>query len=332
VDNLFRTKLPLHMKKTIVLSNPAYLRSKFEQMIAEFPEKGSNPRPQTSIPIEDIGFLILENPQITITHQLLGDLMSNGVAIISCDQRHMPNGIMLALEGNSLQSQRFRMQLSASSPLKKQLWQQTIKQKIANQAALLQQLKIDTRPLQRWQMEVRSGDPDNLEARAAAWYWPRLFNMNLDNYENSLKDFDLQFIRQRAGEGPNRLLDYGYAILRAVISRALAGAGLMLTLGIHHRNQYNAYCLADDIMEPYRPIVDGLVWNLHKEIETTNLDIDENILTPEVKRRLLVIPVLDVKMGSIVKPLQHAAQKTAATLVSCFAGESRRIEYPTACF
>lgn len=316
------------MKKTIALSNPAYLRTSLGQLIVEFPSKCDDAKPPISIPTEDIGFLILEHPQITITHQLMSDLMKHRVAIVVCDQRHMPTGLMLSMEGNTLQSQRFRAQVEAGLPLKKQLWQQTIKQKIANQAALLHKLQYDSRPLLRWRKDVRSGDPDNLEARAASWYWPRLFGTVLDNVEEPIQDMDAQFIRQRAGEGPNKLLDYGYAILRAVIARALTGAGLMLTLGIHHRNQYNAYCLADDIMEPYRPIVDGLVWQLYQALERSGYD-ETDFLTPRIKSKLLVVPVLDVKMGSVVKPMQHAAQKTAASLVACFMGESKAIAYPT---
>ena len=260
---------------------------------------------------EDIGVVVLDHKQITITAGVLEALLENNCAIITCDSKSMPVGLMLPLYGNTTQNERFRDQLSASLPLKKQLWQQTIQQKISNQAVVLHQATgIEVNNMRAWSNQVRSGDPDNLEARAAAWYWKNLF-----------PDFP-RFTREREGQAPNNLLNYGYAILRAVAARALVSSGLLPTLGIHHHNRYNAYCLADDVMEPYRPYVDELVLRLIKE------HIDVSALTKSLKAGLLSIPVLDVTINGKRSPLLIAMTQTTASLYKCFSGESRRIAYP----
>ena len=222
----------------------------------------------------------------------------------------MPVGLMLPLEGHTVQQERFQDQLGASLPLRKQLWQQTVQQKILNQAALLRELhSIETGNMRQWAKEVLSGDSTNLEGRAAAFYWSQMFPTIPD------------FTRSRDGVYPNALLNYGYAILRAVIARALVGSGLLPTLGIHHHNRYNAYCLADDIMEPYRPYVDRLV------VETMAECCDVEVTTA-IKSRLLTVPTLEVHIGGQRSPLMVAASQTTASLARCFAGESRRVTYP----
>ena len=247
------------IKKTLYFGNPAYLSLKLGQIVIRLPDIVKNEtlpermRQQGEItkPIEDIGIVVLDNKQITITQGLLEALLENNCAVITCDNRSMPVGLMLPLSGNSVQSERFRDQIDASIPLKKQLWQQTVKAKIRNQTAVLAHFtKIETGCMKRWENDVKSGDADNLEGRAAAYYWKNLF---ADFNELKL------FTRDRDGIFPNPLLNYGYAILRAVVARALVSSGMLPTLGIHHHNRYNAYCLADDIMEPYRPYVDYLV-------------------------------------------------------------------------
>ena len=220
-------------------------------------------------------------------------------------------GLLLPLYGNTTQNERFRHQLSASIPLKKQLWQQTIKHKIENQSTVLQKcLDEEFKCMNVWANDVKSGDPDNLEARAAAFYWKTLFG----NIEG--------FTRDREGVPPNNLLNYGYSILRATVARALVASGLLPTLGIHHHNRYNAYCLADDIMEPYRPVVDQLVYNI--VCKNNNYET----LTKELKAELLTIPVLDVKISGKRSPLMVAVAQTTASLYKCFSGEQRRITYP----
>lgn len=246
------------IKKTLYFGNPVYLSLKNAQLVIKLPEVVRNDtlpesfkrNSEVTKPIEDIGVVVLDHKQITITSGVLEALLENNCAIITCDSRSMPVGLMLPLCGNTTQNERFRDQLDASLPLVKQLWQQTIKAKIENQAAVLQECSgAETRCMKVWADDVKSGDSNNLEARAAAYYWKNLF---------PIKDFT----RDREGIPPNNLLNYGYAVLRAIVARGLVVSGLLPTLGIHHHNRYNAYCLADDIMEPYRPYVDRLVYNM----------------------------------------------------------------------
>jgi len=218
--------------------------------------------------------------------------------------------MMLPLEGNTLQSERFRAQIEATEPLKKQLWQQTVKAKISNQAAVLKHWGINNNYLTNAAQSVKSGDADNHEATAAAYYWSNLFPPAW------------LFYRKRDGTPPNNLLNYGYAILRATVARSIVGSGLLPTLGIFHRNRYNAYCLADDIMEPYRPFVDRIVRGI---IDETSI---VDTLTQDLKVRLLKIPTIDVQMEDGKSPLMIATQRTAASLAKCYLGESRKILFP----
>lgn len=307
------------IKKTLYFGNPTYLSLKNEQLVIKLPEVEKNTslpesfkkQAETTRAIEDIGIIILDNKQITITSGTIVALLENNCALITCDNKSMPTGLMLPLHGNTTQNERFREQLDASLPLKKQLWQQTVQAKINNQATVLNNCtNEEVKCMRIWADNVRSGDPDNLEARAAAYYWKGLF-----------KDID-QFTREREGVPPNNLLNYGYAILRAIVARGLVASGLLPTLGIHHHNRYNAYCLADDIMEPYRPYIDELVFKLAKE--------HENIqdLTTELKTSLLTIPTLDVMINGKRSPLMIAVGQTTASLYKCFSGESRKIIYP----
>lgn len=307
------------IKKTLCFSNPIYLSLRNAQLVLHLPEVESNDTlPETmkkeaerTIPIEDIGVVILDHRRITITSGVLEALLENNCAVITCDQKSMPVGLLLPLCGNTTQNERFRTQLDVSLPLRKQLWQQTVKQKILNQEYVLRtNTDKETNCMRVWANDVRSGDPDNLEARAAAYYWKNLF-----------KDYP-DFVRDRGGTPPNKLLNYGYAILRAVIARSLVGSGLLPTLGIHHHNRYNAYCLADDIMEPYRPYVDELVLDLIRQ----NEDISE--INKRLKMQLLGIPMLDVVINGKRSPLMIAAQQTTASLYKCFAGEMRHVNFP----
>lgn len=343
------------IKRTLYFSNPAYLSKKNEQLVVK-QLQGSSYKPQennernndqepdyeqeedkrnevkteslpavagrneerkdiakeilNSVPIEDIGIVILDNQQITITHGLLAALQENNCAVITCNSSHMPNGLFMSLAGNQEQNEKFRAQIESSEPLKKQLWQQTINAKILNQAALLSVNKVSVTNMFTWAKKVRSGDPDNYEGRAAAYYWKNFFPIIPE------------FIRDRNGEPPNNLLNYGYAILRAIVARGLVGSGLLPTLGIHHSNKYNAYCLADDIMEPYRPFVDKIVY----EIVSNGEDFYE--LTPSIKKQLLSIPVVDIIIDGERSPLMVGLQKTTSSLAKCFEGKARKIIYP----
>lgn len=294
------------IKRTLYFGNPTYLKTKNEQLIISL----KNEDIEKQVPIEDIGVLILDHPQITITQPTLSKLLHNNTAVITCDETHHPIGLFLNLEGHSLQSQRFKFQIEASIPLKKQLWQQTIEAKIFNQATMLEHEKQENKLLITLSKNVRSGDPDNYEAQAANYYWKLLF-----------PDF-LQFSRARDGAPPNNLLNYGYAILRATVARSLVGSGLLPTLGIFHRNQYNAYCLADDIMEPYRPYVDKVVCDIVR-MNGKFLEI-----TTKMKEQLLAIPAMDVYINNEKSPLMNAVQRTTASLAKCFEGETKRVLYP----
>lgn len=294
------------IKRTLYFGNPAYLKTANEQLVIELPESGET----KNTPIEDIGLLILDNKQITITQASLAKLLANNSAVITCDDTHHPTGMMLSLDGNSLQSQKFQAQVDASVPLKKQLWQQTVIAKIENQAALLQWRKEEHKLLLTYAAGVKSGDSENHEAKAAAYYWKRVFPASLE------------FRRERYGPPPNNLLNYGYAILRALVARGLVASGLLPTLGIHHRNQYNSYCLADDIMEPYRPFVDYTVYQI---IRSNGNYLD---MTPSMKKSLLEIPTMDVRIDDQKSPLMNAVQRTTASLAKCFEGKTRKILYP----
>jgi len=294
------------IKRTLYFANPAYLSTKDEQLVVKYPDAEKSP---ITVPIEDIGFVVLENAQITISNRLLEKLTLNNAAIIHCSQQHMPIGLLMPLSGHSEQNERVRAQLEASLPLKKNLWQQTVQAKITNQAMLIAERGVEVENMRYWAKEVTSGDTQNHEARAAAYYWRNIFD---------IKDFR----RQRGGVPPNNLLNYGYAILRAVCARALVSTGLLPIIGIHHANKYNAYCLADDIMEPYRPYVDMVVGYIVDNQD----DIEE--LTPVLKQELLKIPALDVMIAGNKSPLMVAMSRTTNSLYECYAGVSRKILYP----
>lgn len=299
------------IKQTIAFTNPAYLSLKNAQLVIDTKsDKGVITRP-----IEDIGLIVIESHCVTMTSALLAELLANNVAVLVCDSKHMPNGMLMPYVGNTLFTERTHAHINASLPLKKQLWQQTVSAKISNQYEVLRHFqKKEVGCMDIWSKSVKSGDSENIEARAAVFYWHNLFEDN-------------PTFRRGADEDPiNSLLNYGYAILRGVIARALVGAGLMPQLGLFHKNKYNAYCLADDIMEPYRPFVDIAV------LDIVSLLGSDCTLTTGIKRQLLSIPIMDVKMNKVKRPLMIAAEYTAASLAKCFMGESRKISYPQISF
>lgn len=294
------------IKRTLFFGNPAYLSTKNEQLYITFPEADKADR---IVPIEDLGMIVLENQQITITNGLLSKLIDRKVAIVSCNAQHLPEGLLLPMQGHTEQTERVRFQLEASQPLKKNLWQQTVTAKIRNQHALLLEKGKSSKRMEYLYKNVNSGDTGNHEAQAAAIYWQELFDIP-------------EFNRTQTGVPPNNLLNYGYAILRAVIARALVSSGMLPGVGIWHRNKYNAFCLADDIMEPYRPYVDLVVSHI---VETHDVYSE---LTTELKKELLSIPALDVRIDGQKSPLMVAASRTTSSLFDCFAGFSRKIIYP----
>lgn len=305
------------IKRTLYFGNPAYLRLNNKQLSIESTVDGE--ARTASVPVEDIGIMVIDHPQITITSGLIQELQENNVALITCDYRHMPQSLLLPIEGNKVQQERYDAQIQASEPLKKQLWAQTITQKIRNQAAVLNNLQINSDYLIPLHRNVKSGDTDNCEATAAAFYWQSIFIKHVPGFKRIPR---VQGVNNPPPPAPNNFLNYGYSILRGTMARSIVCAGLLPTLGIFHRNRYNAYCLADDLMEPYRPYVDEVV---HQMIGTFGLAED---LTKEHKAILLKIPAIDVVIEGEKSPLLIATQRTAVSLVKCFMGEQRKLAYP----
>jgi CRISPR-associated protein Cas1 len=306
------------IKRTLYFGNPSYLSLSNSQMVLRLPEVEKNDslpenfkkEAKATFPIEDLGVIVIDHQQITMTQALMAALLENNVALITCDSTHHPTGLFLPLSGHTVQSERFRAQIDASLPLKKQIWQQTVSVKIRNQATLLRRIGIPVDNMLHWADSVRSGDPENYEGRAAAYYWKNFF------------PGELNFTRDRNGEPPNNLLNYGYAILRAIVARGLVSSGLLPTLGVHHRNKYNAYCLADDIMEPFRPIVDDVV----RKIVMSGEDYTQ--LSKPIKQQLLEVPALDIFIEGERSPLMVGLQRTTSSLCRCFEGDGRKIMYP----
>ncbi|WP_339895449.1 type II CRISPR-associated endonuclease Cas1 [uncultured Algibacter sp.] len=294
------------IKRTLFFVNPAYLSTKNKQLVVNYPDDSTLTK---TVPIEDIGMLVLENQQITISNGLLAKLIQNKAAIISCDSYHLPISLLQPLVGHSEQTERIRYQLNASVPLQKNLWQQTISAKISNQACFMDIRDIPARKMHKWANEVKSGDTENHESRAAVYYWQHIFGID-------------DFKRGQHGDAPNNLLNYGYAILRGITARALVSSGMLPSVGIFHRNKYNAFCLADDIMEPYRVFVDVLVNDIVQS------DEPYKELTTSLKTGLLQLPVMDVIIDGNKSPLMVAMSRTTNSLYECFTGISRKVLYP----
>lgn len=296
------------IKRTLYFTREAHLSAKKRQLLVSYPDG----RDGQQVPIEDIGILLLEDHRITLTHHLISSLLENNVAIITCDSLHLPQGMLLATTGNHTYQKQLRHQLAATEAFKNRIWKQTVQAKIGNQASLLRQNGFSVENMERWAGKVKPGDPDNLEGRAAAHYWKTLFEGHLR-----------AFRRGRHEDPPNNLLNYGYAILRATVARALAGSGLLLATGYHHSNKYNAFCLADDVMEPYRPFVDRAVLELVRAVPEDQIELD-----PAVKQELLKILVLDVAIGGKKSPLMLAVQQTTSSLAKAYSGELKRLKLP----
>ncbi|MCF6185667.1 MAG: type II CRISPR-associated endonuclease Cas1 [Bacteroidales bacterium] len=304
------------IKRTLYFETDARLTTKKEQLVVNFT---GNEAAAGTVPIEDIGVIIIDAQQLMISRALISKLLANNVALITCDEKHMPQGMMLNLDGNTLQQERFRIQMAVSLPLKKNLWQQTIKAKIRNQAALLKKTlpEIDLQPMRYWEESEKSGDAGNHGARAANFYWRTVFS-----------DIITGFKRGRFEKDPNNLLNYGYAILRAVTARSLVASGLLPTLGLFHRNKYNAYALADDIMEPYRPFVDWVVRDMVEKYYDDEWETKGFPLVPAIKKELLSIPAIDVTIDGKKSPLMVAMGRTTASLFECFESRRKKILFP----
>lgn len=294
------------LKRTVVFSSPVHLCIRHGQVFCRTKADDAEPR---VIPTEDLGVVVLENQAITLTAWVLQRLVENGTAVVVCGESHHPIAILQPLEGNSLHCEILRLQVEAGAPLRDRLWQQIVQAKIRNQALVLERQRGASMPrLRTLARSVRSGDPDNREAVAAKVYWQELFS-------------GTGFKRDREGGGQNRLLNYGYSVLRAAMARAVVGSGLHPALGVHHCNRYNAFALADDLMEPYRPFVD-------REVAALGAGNVADNLTREEKERLLGILTLDVRFGDVLRPLLNALSHSSASLVRCLQGEDRILALP----
>jgi CRISP-associated protein Cas1 len=309
---IFTSNRFIMIKRTLYFGNPYYISGKLGQLVIVNKETEET----KTLPVEDIGLVVFDHPQITLSQHAIQLLNKNNTATVFCNKNHLPDAMLFNLDGHQLQNERFRHQTEASAPLKKQLWQQTIKAKIRNQAAMLDYVSAyngnkdpySGDALRNMATKVKSGDMTGEEARAARYYWTKIFGKI--------------FKRERYGAPPNPSLNYGYAILRAGVARALTGSGLLPTLGIHHHNKYNAYCLADDIMEPYRPFVDKIVFDQKQTIP------DYHNMTKDRKAELLTLMNMDVKIGGLKRPLQIALSYSTSSLAACFAGDKKEIAYP----
>ena len=291
------------IKQTLMFTSPVALSLKYGQLVV----KSLDDDKTLTRPVEDLGFVIIDNPMISLTIPLLNELAANNVAVIICDKKQMPQAMLLPLVGNTTLQESYQFQINASAPLKKQIWKQLVEAKIKNQAALLDRVGKEGKILKPFYSNVKSGDADNREGAAARVYWSQLF-------EDGFK-------RERKGDSPNQFLNYGYTILRAAVARALVGSGLYPAFGIFHRNRYNAFPLADDVMEPYRPFVDEVVYLHYRDEESIELD-------KPTKAKLLRVLFADVKIGNVTRPLEVALSLTTASLAKMLNGNSQHLSLP----
>ena len=292
------------IKKSILIENKTSITAKNLQLIIKSEIR------ESTIPIEDIGFLVLDHQEIYLSLPAMNLLVENNTAVIICSKNHLPNGMFLNLDSHHIQQEVFKNQIEASVPLKKLLWQQTVVEKITNHGILLAKITQSKNSFEFLASKVLSGDTTNMEGVAAGQYWKTFFDT-----------YDINFRRERFGDYPNNFLNYGYAILRAATARALSGSGLLNTLGIHHKSKYNAFALADDIMEPFRPLVDEKVFEIMQQY-------DEQELNTKIKAELLQVLTRTVYFKDEKSPLMVALQKTASSLQQCFMGNRKKIKYP----
>jgi CRISPR-associated protein Cas1 len=294
------------IKRTILVENKSSITTKNQQLILKSEIR------ESTIPIEDIGFLVLDHAEIYLSIPAMNLIIENNTAVIICGSNHLPNGMLLNLNSHHIQQEIFKNQIEASIPLKKQLWQQTIVEKIRNQGQLLEKMTANKNTFEFLASKVLSGDTTNMEGVAAQQYWKFFPTPNLE--KDGIK-------RERYGDYPNNFLNYGYAILRAATARALSGSGLLNTLGIHHKSKYNAFALADDIMEPFRPIVDEKVFDIMQRY-------NEQELNTVIKAEMLQMLTRTIYFKEEKSPLMVGLQKTASSLQQCFTGDRKKIKYP----
>jgi len=293
------------IKKILEISqSKTRLSVRNSQLVVEGPEG------ERAIPCEDVGLLVVDHPGTVYTHGVFTALVEAGAAVVLCGRDHLPGGMFLPVSGHSVQTQRWAEQLAAKEPVKKQMWRQLVQAKIRHQAKVLGYESETGKQLLEMAKEVRSGDAGNLESQASRKYWPAYLS-------------GVNFRRRRDGAAPNGMLNYGYTVVRSAIARALCGAGLLVSLGVHHRNKYNAFCLADDVLEPFRGYVDAAVLEIWEEKSE-----EEEEVTQEVKARLLSVLYQSVTIGGFTGPLMVGLHRTAASAVRCFTGEQKEMDLP----
>ncbi|MCR9133624.1 MAG: type II CRISPR-associated endonuclease Cas1 [bacterium] len=293
------------IKRTIEISSgPIHLSIKHKQMVLK--KNGET----HSIPVEDMGLLVLSNPAISYTHQLMYELLENNVAVLFCNRQHMPEGLLLPFEDNQLHQARLQVQAEVKKPLKKRLWQQVVREKIKVQSDILFLKHGNDDGLKHLIKKVKSGDSTNVEARAAKKYWKALFS-------------ESEFKRNYKLNDVNALLNYGYAIIRAAVARSITAAGLHPSMGLHHHNQYNPYCLADDLMEPFRPLVDSVVYDQYVACQSLEIEV-----TKETKKPLLELLTANVLVDEMKYPLMESLHIMASSLVGCYLKERQQIAFP----
>ena len=283
---------------------PARLRVRYAQLVVIRKEL-----PEVSVPLADLAVVLVAHPQVTFTQAVLSGLAAAGGVFVTCNGQNLPVGMMLPLVAHHTQTERFAAQARATLPIRKRLWRQIVRAKIKAQAALLIELRGADFGLLPLVARVQSGDPANVEARAARRYWPYVFS-------------DLDFRRHRENEDQNILLNYGYAVLRAIVARAVCAAGLHPSLGIHHHNRYDAYCLADDLMEPYRPTVDRAV------AEYMSTHDEPYRLEAAAKQHIIADLTGRYEVDGQQRTLFDTAARMASSLADVFLGNAKALELP----
>ena len=292
------------LKRTLVFSNPVRLSLRNRQLVLAYKD---DPENTTTVPIEDIGVVVVENQQVSVTLPLLNALTENEVQVVFCNATGMPSSMLLGFEGNNLQGETLRNQMSCGEVLKKQLWKQIVESKIRNQSRLLDKVGQEGACLRPYYSNVKSGDADNREGSAARIYFQRLFGSD--------------FVRDRTLPGINALLNYGYTILRAAVSRAIVSSGLFPAIGLFHHNRSNAFPLADDLMEPYRPFVDEAVYDLLMQGSME--------LTKDTKAKLIMVLYADTEFENVNRPLSVGLSMTTSSLVRCYAKDCLKLSLPS---
>ncbi len=292
------------IKRIVDISEQAYLHTKHRQLLIDKDGKTAG-----KVPIEDLAVLILQHPAIVITQSTIIACQKNKAAIVFCDERHLPYSVILPIyDGHTLHQKVIELQINTKKPVTKKIWKQIVQQKIIEQKKILSLTGTDARVLGRLALKVKSGDAGNHEAQAAQYYWPRMFGKS--------------FRRDYQAAGVNVLLNYGYAVIRALVARAVVASGLHPAIGIHHHNQYNALCLADDLMEPFRPWVDWIVYQIWLKNKNTEIDKD-------TKQNMLGLLSETVHMHKKTMPMMTSCHYLVADFKRCLDGTLDNIQYPT---